>query len=232
MRIPTIMAHSGCEGTKPNTLAYLQAGLLSGADILEVDTRLTGDGVAVAWHDEQIGGCPIAGTPYSALKKREPELLTLREALDFLKKTQVDVNLDDKSVCLSAQHILELALHSSRSFLSISGVWKDDALRLRREGLDGRAQLWMSPEHSEEGDLVRTGWAQTLKNAREAGCDRVNVRHDFLTRQMVQAAHAQGLRVQVWTVDRREDMERVLQLDVDGITTNQVRALRALLTKG
>lgn len=231
MRIPTIMAHSGCEGTRPNTLAYLQAGLLSGADILEVDTRLTGDGVAVAWHDEQIDGCPIAGTTYSALKEREPELLTLREALNFLKKARVDVNLDYKSTGLSARHILELAMYGERSVLSLSGVWKDDALRLRREGLDGRAQLWMSPERSEEGDWVRAGWAQTLKNARETGCERVNVRHDFLNAQMVQAAHAQGVRVQVWTVDRREDMERALQLDVDGITTNQVRTLRSLLAK-
>ena len=88
----------------------------------------------------------------------------------------------------------------------------------------------MSPE-SEEGEAVRAQWAQTLRSAKEAGCERVNVRHDFLNAQMVQAAHAQGMRVQVWTVDRLEDMERALQLGVDGITTNRVRDLRGLLEK-
>ena len=230
MRIPTIMAHSGCEDTQPNTLAYLQAGLLSGADILEVDTQLTGDGVAIAWHDEKIHGCWIRETPYRALKERAPELLTLNEALAFLDNAPVGVNLDYKSTGLSAQNILKLATREEGHALSVSGVWREDALRLRREGLDGHAQLWMSPE-SEEGEAVRAQWAQTLRSAKEAGCERVNVRHDFLNAQMVQAAHAQGMRVQVWTVDRLEDMERALQLGVDGITTNRVRDLRGLLEK-
>jgi glycerophosphoryl diester phosphodiesterase len=51
----------------------------------------------------------------------------------------------------------------------------------------------------------------------------------FVTPQFVRAAHDSGLQVHVWTVNRREEMARLLDLGVDGIVTDEAEVLRDLL---
>ena len=48
---------------------------------------------------------------------------------------------------------------------------------------------------------------------------RENVR--VLTRRFVQAAHRAGVPVQVWVIDRPEDIRRLLDWGVDGIITDR-----------
>lgn len=47
MKRPLITAHSGCMGTAPNSLQSVAAGLRAGAEVIEVDVRMTRDGVAL-----------------------------------------------------------------------------------------------------------------------------------------------------------------------------------------
>jgi glycerophosphoryl diester phosphodiesterase len=47
----------------------------------------------------------------------------------------------------------------------------------------------------------------------------------------VAEAHAHGLRVVPWTVNAEEDMERLLQIEVDGMTTDRPDLLRAFLER-
>jgi glycerophosphoryl diester phosphodiesterase len=52
-----------------------------------------------------------------------------------------------------------------------------------------------------------------------------------LNAQLVEQAHALGLRVVPWTVNEPADMERLLAFDVDGMITDRPDVLRALLEK-
>lgn len=52
-----------------------------------------------------------------------------------------------------------------------------------------------------------------------------------LDQQRIAAAHALGLRVIPWTVNTAADMERLLELGVDGITTDRPDVLRELLAQ-
>lgn len=49
--------------------------------------------------------------------------------------------------------------------------------------------------------------------------------------RFVERAHARGLPVQVWTVDEEKDMERLLDLGVEGIMTDRPDRLLALLRR-
>ncbi len=52
---PQVIAHAGGEGLGPaNTLLALRRSLDAGADILDVDVRMTSDGVVVTAHDRSL----------------------------------------------------------------------------------------------------------------------------------------------------------------------------------
>lgn len=80
-----IIGHRGARGLAPeNTLAALQAGLAQGVDMLELDVRLTQDGVVVVHHDPQLhvtGEPLIAEHTYAELCQLKPDLPTLAAAI-------------------------------------------------------------------------------------------------------------------------------------------------------
>ena len=51
----------------------------------------------------------------------------------------------------------------------------------------------------------------------------------IVTRNLVRAAHRQGLRVDVWTIDEEADMRRLLGYGVDGIMTDRPDVLARIL---
>jgi glycerophosphoryl diester phosphodiesterase len=53
--------------------------------------------------------------------------------------------------------------------------------------------------------------------------------HKHVTRGHIQTAHQLGIQVFVWTPDSRSDMERLIDMSVDGIITNRPDILKAVL---
>ena len=54
-------------------------------------------------------------------------------------------------------------------------------------------------------------------------------RHDLVTRELVDSAHAQGLRVVPWTVNDVQTMRELIDLGVDGLVTDQPALARSIL---
>ena len=50
-----------------------------------------------------------------------------------------------------------------------------------------------------------------------------------LTERTLANAHRQGLHLHVWTIDEPPEMERLLDLGVDGIMTDRPQVLKQLL---
>jgi glycerophosphoryl diester phosphodiesterase len=66
-----------------------------------------------------------------------------------------------------------------------------------------------------------------------AACAQVPVRQSgvpVVDRRFVDAAHRRGLQVHVWTIDDRAEMERLVDLGVDGLMTDRPAVLKELLT--
>ena len=66
--------------------------------------------------------------------------------------------------------------------------------------------------------------------ARAAGADTVRPSHDTLTADDLAACHEAGVAVIPWTVNDESSMRRMVELDVDGMSSNYPELLdRALL---
>jgi glycerophosphoryl diester phosphodiesterase len=53
----------------------------------------------------------------------------------------------------------------------------------------------------------------------------------LVTRELVAHAHAHGVQVHVWTINDPLEMERLLELGVDGLVTDFPERMRALLRR-
>jgi glycerophosphoryl diester phosphodiesterase len=61
---------------------------------------------------------------------------------------------------------------------------------------------------------------------------QVPLRHrgiPLVTRRFVEAAHARGVRVDVWTIDQADEMRRLLDLGADAIMTDLPETLEGVL---
>lgn len=77
-----IIGHRGAAGIAPeNTLESLQAGLDSGADMLEFDVRLTSDNIPILAHDAHLYGHRIVTTSFASLQSAGT-VTTLESVLD------------------------------------------------------------------------------------------------------------------------------------------------------
>jgi glycerophosphoryl diester phosphodiesterase len=47
----------------------------------------------------------------------------------------------------------------------------------------------------------------------------------LVTRQQVEEVHASGEKIMVWTVNRSEDIERLMEWGVDGIVSDETKLL-------
>ena len=91
--------------------------------------------------------------------------------------------------------------------------------RLRRQASTARIGFLLSPRDP----------ARPIERARAVGAEALHPWGGLVTRDLIEAAHAEGLAVYPYTVDTEDDMRRLLDLGVDGLFTNYPDRLRALV---
>ena len=242
MQRPLVVAHRGGAGLAPeNTLAACGLALRLGVDAVELDVRLTTDGVPILLHDATLdrttSGQGAVGTwsaadlrgldatrsfPGGDLSSEPPP--TLAQALALLQghaEAHVELKGDPQVRPALARAVLAVVAEADpRDVLVISFDW------------DVLALVGMLAPGIRRGALARVwpaGGAPRLKRLRATGTEWLGVHHGALTPERLAAAHAAGLRLGVWTVNEVAAMHRAVALGVDAITTDWPDRLRAVL---
>jgi hypothetical protein len=113
MRLPRVIGHRGAAALAPeNTLEGLRVAARLGVRWVEVDAKLSADGVVVLFHDETLdrttdGNGPVAATRFAVLRRldagawfgpawRGPRVPTLEQALDLLSELGLRANVEIK----------------------------------------------------------------------------------------------------------------------------------------
>jgi glycerophosphoryl diester phosphodiesterase len=228
-----VIAHRGASGQRPeNTPPAYELAVAQGADMIEIDLHRTRDGAIVVSHDEDLsglGGCgQIADATLAEVRALDAgageRVPTLEEVLDRFG-SRIPFNLELKRGAAGSYPGLERAALDAvreRGLLerTLFSSFSDSVLQsLRALCPDARLALLVSPRDAE----------RPLARARALGAEALNPWRGMATRALVEAAHAEGLAVYVFTVDREDEMGRLLGLGVDGLFTNFPQRLRALL---
>jgi glycerophosphoryl diester phosphodiesterase len=211
-----IFGHRGAPGYSrrgENTCASFRKALQYQATGLEFDVRRCGDGRLVVIHDETInrttnGRGRVRELSYDELRQFDAgfgeRIPLLVDVLDeFGAQCLLNIELKDEEIAADVkQLVLERRLESQ---VIVSAF---DWTELRLLIPDVPIALLSSRSNR----LVST--------ARELGATAIHPRRNIVGPELIAASHEAGLRVHVWTVNRRAEIARMGRLGIDGIFTD------------
>ena len=238
---PLILGHRGARDMAPeNTLAAFQAALDVGADGFELDASRCSTGEIVVIHDDTVdrttnGSGRVGTMSYYVVREMDAgswfdrqyareRIPSLEEALD-LARGRARVNIEIKSTTVTSdgieQDIAEMV--RSRGMVEQVIISSFDPLALRRMN---KAAPEIACGLLYSGDLplyLRRAWARYVLSL-----EAVHPEVGMVDARYMDWARRRDYRVNVWTVNEPQDMQRLIDLGVDAMITDHPRALREI----
>lgn len=234
---PTAFAHRGGSlEAEENTLPAFERAVALGYTHVELDVHLTADGAVVIHHDDSLLRVFGVDRPVAGLTRAD--LATVRSpggaAVPLLSELLhswpgLHVNIEAKSDAVIAP-LAEVIRRADALDRVCIGSFAPERTKAARAALGPR--LCWSPAHAGVARLWARGWGLPLPTGFPVAQVPVRWRGiPVVTPRMVRAAHACGIQVQVWTVDDAAEMDRLLDMGVDGLMTDRPTVLKAVLQR-
>jgi glycerophosphoryl diester phosphodiesterase len=228
-----VAGHRGAKLRAPeNTLAGFRAARRLGAGWVELDAKLTRDGIPIVIHDETLDRTTDgAGRVGSATLKEiarldagrwfAPEYAgekvpTLAEALETIAAEGMGVNVEIKPCPGRERDTAEASIAVIRE------VWPSSLpapiiSSFRRASLE--AAKTVAPELP-RGLLLEKHEADWRETAQRLGCKAIHPERSALSTEWVAEIHKAGLACVTWTVNDPQAAKRLLDWGVDCIITD------------
>lgn len=219
MKKVLIVAHRGASAYEPeNTVRAVESAIKLGADMVEVDVRLSKDGYVVVIHDETVDRT-TDGSGYV-------------EKISLKKLKKLDAGLGEKIPTL--EEIVDVIRGKAKLVVEI-----------KKLGMEKKVVKIFEDKKVVEDVLITSFYHETLRKIKDLNrkikvgvifrCYPLNVcqlalnvkaeaifpEHKYVDFKMVEEAHRKGLSVYVWTVDDPKTAKKFVNMEVDGIVTNK-----------
>jgi glycerophosphoryl diester phosphodiesterase len=241
-----VAAHRGASGHAPeNTMAAFHAAVTAGADLIELDVRFTRDMVPVVIHDRTLtrtagGHGAVADRTFAELRthdagrwfhsrfagERVPALSEVLRELPSAMGINVEVKPDGdgRPFPFLAERLRDdLHCHRGRREVLVSSFDHRFLRAFRRCAPSLPVGILLHPIR----DLVR----RPVLIARRLDASYIFCSRSRVRRSMVDAAHAEGMSVGVYTVNNADALPRLLRFGVDLVFTNYPAAVRDTLDR-
>lgn len=245
--MPLIVAHRGASWDFPdNTLSAIRAAWAQHADLLEIDVRLTRDGVVVLSHDDTLqhtAGRPemVADLDWTTIRtldvgswknpafagERVPTFAEALAAVPTGKRILVEIKTGEHIVP-ALQRDIENGLLAPESIIFICF---DAAVLRRTKAVMPRIKVLHLAGGAWENKIRTDAELDALiMQAVDAKFDGLDLGDDWpLDAAQVSRIHAAGLECHVWTINDAARARQLAAAGVDGITTDRPGWLREQL---
>jgi len=241
-----ILAHRGLPSAErcENTVAAVVAAFAVGADGVEVDLRLTADGVLALCHDADLGRVTggadrtqVASTDWPALTdaaaRHGVRLARLEWLLAAAAGRRVVLELKSPPPGMASVQRTALAVAGQLRALQRTGLPLDVTISSFSPELAAETRRMLPPSSGVRTALLGRALDRPqglLRRALAVGHDEVHPHLLSLLADpsLVRAAHSCGVAVVPWTVNRRRDLSRFARLGVDAVITDLPVAARAI----
>ena len=212
------IGHRGARAYEPeNTLSSFQRAIELGVDAVELDVRKTRDNELVVIHNADVnkttdGIGSVNELTLEEIKKfvteKGEKIPTLAEVLDSVgKRVKVLVELKEPGI---EEQVLGLVREKGLTGNVILISFHEDALRKVRE-LNGEVAT----------GLIYVRHKNPIQAALDLKAEYLLPLYRFTHSANVKKAHEKGLKVIVWTINKKEEAAEYRKKGVDGIATDR-----------
>jgi glycerophosphoryl diester phosphodiesterase len=200
-----IIGHRGAGGLAPeNTLAAIKQGLLHHADEIEIDIRITHDGVPILSHDSavMVNNTPmqISRHSFAELKKFKPDIATLSEALkvaDGRARLYIEVKRGEPTIPVA---------DAIKNYIGLTRHTPDLLLGSKSQ----RVLMSLHRQLPEIPTIVIEPWSglRAVYRARQLRTRRISMRSWWLYRKFLENLAIRGYRVTPYTMNKPDKVAK------------------------
>jgi len=251
-----VFGHRGASGEAPeNTLVAFERALAQGAEVIETDVHLTHDGEVVIAHDADVSRTTDGSGQIAALRLSELSALdaghgfspdggrshpyrgrglsipTLREVFRRLPGVRFNIELKSEEARLVAAVVALVAEHE-RAPLSLLAAGEEQTLAaVRLEVARRSVPVALGASVADVLGFVRAalGQGEAPRGPMALQIPPSFAGQPLVTRELIDFAHSRDVQVHVWTINDEPEMERLLDLGVDGLMSDFPGRLRGVV---
>ncbi len=237
---PLVIAHRGGAGLWPeNTLFALQEAAKLGSDLSEIDIHMSRDGVLVAIHDETVDRTTnakglVREFTLAELKKLDAgyywtndegrtfpfrgqgiKIPSLNEIFSAFSKENIILEIKQNDPPIVAALGALIKRHNNAKQVLVS-AFNSRTMKVMRRLCPTIATAATQAEVECFSKLSKLFFTLPFLLSATA----LEVPYEIVTAHLVKAAHKKNIRVDAWTINETNEMERLLALGVDGILTD------------
>ncbi len=217
------IAHRGASGYEAeNTIAAFKKAIDIGADMIELDVRMSRTGEVIVIHDPKLdrttnGHGEVNRKTLAEIKsvqaKNGEQIPTLEEALDTInRRVVVNINVKEDAALVPTAEIMyryveKKGWNYTDFIISCSRIFKLKRLKKRYPKLLIAPIIVMLPSL----------WTRIAKSCKPYS---FSVHKYALNKKLIEFAKKKKIHVYVWTLNSDEDLEKYKQMDIAGIITN------------
>lgn len=220
-------AHRGDSSKfRENTVAAITSAILAGAELVEIDVRITRDGEVIVIHDstlERLWGLAdeISNRDWSEISQlgnKECRIPLLSDVLKLFVGTSAKLMID-MELADPAAGAYQVVANGPLAQDQITWCGHIDGMKIIRS-LSSTALIWMP------WDKMSLPTAEDISELRP---DFINLHYSFVDQVKVAAIHNLGCQVSVWTIQDEATMRWAAAIGVDSITSDHLSKLQNVL---
>jgi len=230
-KVPLIWAHRGASGYAPeNTIEAFELAVMLGADGVELDVQFTKDRELVVIHDERIdrvsdGNGYVVDYTLEELRgfnfnKNYPQfgrcaIPTLEEVLILLKDTRLTINIELKTSVNFYPGIEEAVLKL------VDKYEMNDRVIYSSFNHESVTRIKQKNETAKCGILYNIGIVDVADYAKRLGIEALHPDSNSTKYESLVASSIENsLDINVWNVNTENEMDKMRQLGINAIITN------------
>jgi glycerophosphoryl diester phosphodiesterase len=228
-----VIGHKGASKTEPeNSLKAFKRAIELEADFIELDVQFSKDRKIVVFHDYDIKS--LTGEEVYINKMTVDELKqydigegesipTLGEVI-ALTNGKIGLQIELKEVGTGIVVIDMIREADLIDSTILSSFIHNELLEIQKVEPRIRLGALISERVSDPSELKKATKRIIKKNL-----FAVHPHYKGVDRDLVEYAHSNNLNVNVWTVNERNDIQRMIDLGVDGIISDDIPLVKSLL---
>jgi len=245
---PIIIAHRGGAKLAPeNTLASFKNAIDLGVDMIEIDVHLSKDSEIIVIHDESLdrttnGTGEIKALTLDEIKKydagswfsedfKDEKVPTLAEVLQTINgqcKLLIEIKGgDERYPGLENRIVQTVKENNAIEWVVVQSFNKNSVLRIKEMYPELITYYLLGKNfdefYSEFSEQVRTGKSTEIK------FDGIAPHHSSLDSDKVDLLHQAGYGIFTFTINKPKDMQKAIEIGVDGIITDSPDILKETL---